>query len=280
MATKTEKVTLDLTVPAKVSGPPTGALVRKWLPEDAVLETVVDAQEVKGLVDVLKAEGKARVAWFKPMKDSIAQALDSVREREKAAIAPINDAVVTLQGKLQTWLQAQEVKRKEEERRRREEAEAKAEADRKQQLFALEAAAKATASRIEKQALRSTAQSLATAPVVAAPTAPVAAAPKIAGLYERETWTAEVVDFNMLVVGVAVPLLEQLMSDPRFPLNEVETVGAQKFVAWLRSGFGVAPIDAVAPNQARLNGLATNVRDGLPLPGVRAVKKTTLVSRG
>lgn len=277
MTTKREKVTLDLTVPPAMTGLAAPANIARILAPDYLPTTIAEAADTKAALDWLKDKEKARVEWWAAMKSPLAQLRERILAGEKLSLEPIRSAIAATSAKLLAWREAETRRRKEEEARRRAEAEAQAEATRQQQLTALEDAAKATASRIEKTALRSTAKALADAPIVPIATAPVPPPPKIAGLYERETWSAEVVDFNVLLVAASVGLLEQVVEAA--PLNEVERIGARKFIGWLKEG-GVAPIDAVAPNASRLNGLASQCRADLPIPGVRAVRKTTLVSRG
>jgi hypothetical protein len=275
MTTKKDKVTVDLTVPAKLEGPPrlAGMLLTDL---DAPVTTFARAQQVKEWLDAAKAEEKRRVEYFQQLKAPLADLRARILEKEREALEPVRRVVQALSAKLLEWRETEARARREEEARRRAEAEARAAEERARQLAALEEARKATASRIEKKALKVTAASLAAAPLVAQPPPPVPPAPQLAGVYERESWKAEVVDFPALVVAAAVPVLRQIATE--MSLTAVDRAVITAFLDDVASE-GTATLDTLQPNQSRLNGLATECRADLPVPGVVSRRVTTLVSR-
>lgn len=218
------------------------------------------------------ADGKRRIAeienWFEAVRRPLNEARAKVIQTEKATLDGPRRMLRTVGAWLQAYRRDVELRRREAEERAQAEERRKAEAKRQAQLDGLKAAAKATTSRTEKAILRGQAAALAATPVIAA--APVAVdVPSVdgVGLREHTTYAAEVYDLASLVRAVGAGLFQA----------HLRSIG-RDVPDWLLE-WPVAPLQYVQANLVELNVLATQARSEMPVPGVRSVRKTTLVAR-
>jgi hypothetical protein len=125
----------------------------------------------------LKDAKNARLDFFKPIKRAIDASKAAVLEREKAAIAPLDEAIRHLDSVATTWRRAEEARQECERRAAEEEARKKAEADRKREIkAALAKGDKRMAKELEK------------APIVTAPVFVPPSVPAAAGARKRKVW--------------------------------------------------------------------------------------------
>ncbi len=281
---KAEKVSVTLTPPA--------ALVRER--DRAIAATrpalIATADDYAAAVAWLQQRKTDERRWAQQFLESRRPLVDAQRravQLEKDFLAPLREAIALVEGGVAAWRADQQAREAQLRKAAQAEAEAKAMAEREQQRKALEAAAKATPSRIEKKALRDQSAALAAAPVVVAPARIESTVPKVAGVFERVTWSAEVTDFGALLCAVAVPILlkrvlseidrvheEHRAGDASVRIDELEIVRK-----WLAAQ-PTAVRDAVIPDQAWLDALAVRCQAEIPVPGVVGRGTTRTVVRG
>lgn len=230
-------------------------------------------------LQVMKARERFYTAKFLEARKPLVAAQKAAVALEKEFLAPLRDRIALIEAGARAWRSEQEARERALREQAQREAEAKALAERQTQVAALEAAAKATASRIEKKALRMQAKQLEAAPVVAAPAAIATTVPSVAGAYERVTYRAEVIDFEALVIACAIPLLIKRF-DAACAMKPEPTID-NAVRAWLAAmAGGAAQLDYLLPNQPRLDAIAVECRDQMPVPGVvgRAVSRLVVRS--
>jgi|GEM_PF-1141226 len=165
------------------------------------------------------------------LKAPILDAGRKVDELFKPALAVLASAEDAIKKQMISWQREQErIKREAEEAARKE----------------LEKAERARVKAIEKGDIEKVAKLEEKVVNIAATVAQAPEAPKAKGFYITEIWSANVVDFGLLVKAVAA---------------------------------GKQPIDLLLPNQSALDALAKAHTTNLSVPGVLAVKKDSAGSR-
>ncbi len=131
----------------------------------------------------LKEQKKARLDWFKPIKDAMNAAKNAVLDREKEALQPLDTALAHLDSQSTAWRKQQEWL--ESEKRRIAEEEARA---------AIEAQRKADAKAAKAEGNKKLAEKILAAPIVVPPIemAP-SSIPQVAGLHRRTVWKFRIV---------------------------------------------------------------------------------------
>jgi len=142
----------------------------------------------------IKARQKGVIEYFAPMKAKARAAWQEVLDKEKAELAKVDAAEVTLKTKLLEYRQAQEAIREAEQRRLQ--AEADAAAERERQRLLREADKLRTPELAE--ARREQAAAVVAPAIVVAP-----AAPKVAGQSVRTMYRARVTSKGRLILAAA-----------------------------------------------------------------------------
>jgi hypothetical protein len=207
-----------------------------------VAKAVVDEPSYQAAATFLtKVKG-----FRKQVEEAFGPVVKKAHEAWKAAVAlrkqvddPLDEAEFTVKRAMGTWFQESERKRKQEQER------LAAEAKKRQEDDVL-----AKAGAMEKAGNAEGAEAIINAPVVA----PAVVLPKAqaAGISTREVWSAEVYDKAAFLKGI------------------VEEMG--------RSAEAQA-LELVIPNMTALNGMARALKSGMSVPGVRAVKTTSMAAR-
>lgn len=133
---------------------------------------------------------KAVKEFMDPITKSAKEAHTQAVARRDALLNPAKKAATIVEGKMETWYDAEEAKRKEEEARLQAEAQKEAEERKIAEAKALEDAGEHDA-----------AQAVLDEPP--APPPPKIAAPKADGVSHRKTWKGECVNLQLLVEAVA-----------------------------------------------------------------------------
>jgi len=182
---------------------------------------VVDADSYAVAVELgktIKAEIKGRLEFFRPIKQSMDAAKQTVLDAEKGAIAPLNQALVHLDSQATAWRREEE--RKLAERRKVAEDEAK---KRIEETRAAEAAA-ARAKGQEKLAL-----ALETAPVDTPKDLVPSTIPAVSGLKKRTNWKFRVVDAAQIPREYLTPDLVKIGEHVREQKENAKIAGVEVY---------------------------------------------------
>ena len=163
-------------------------------------------------------------AFFKPIKQSLDAHKKTILDRQRLVAEPLEASRSRCNTQMVDWREAQEKQRREDEQRARDTA-AMAEAEHHERLGDHTAADEALSGR--------------GAVAVSLPPTP----PKLAGVSQRETYVATVIDLLALVKAVAS---------------------------------GQVPVEAVLPNMVYLNREARTQERNLKIPGVVPQRKVTM----
>lgn len=189
------------------------------------------------LTEGVKALEKEILDFFRPLKRKAKELHDDLCSQERQKLEPVREAERIVKGAVQAYLDECERKRREEERRLAEEARKREEE--RQLREALDAA---------EQGDTALADAILEAPAPAPPPVRVAPiAPKVSGIAQRETWSAEVTDLLAFVKFVA--------ANPQF-------------------------LHLLQANQTALNQQARSLRDKMNFPGVVAVSTKQIAAGG
>lgn len=216
---------------------------------------VEDAQSYQAVMDIRKNAKETRrmaEAGF----DSLLSPLNLTRNRiltlKKDTLARIDKIIITADTNTRAWATEQESKRREAERAAQEAARRAIEEERLAEAIEMEKTDPGAA------------QALLEAPIVVSATVE-STVPEIAGMSERETWSAEVTDLKALLWHIVV---------------------GGGFVTHFGEFEHISPdfahpelLECVEPVMARLNDLARAQKSMLALPGVKAVSKVSYVQR-
>lgn len=214
--------------------------------ERAQIATRDDAQRAADFLRDVRVGIKGLKAKWKEIKTPVDTALKSLREQEKADLAPLERADAIVAAPLLAWTTAEEQATRQRNAERLRQAEEQARAEQARRAEATRAAAESAPTATERRELTRMARQIEReAPLPAAVAAE--AAPELAGVSTVEKWTAEVTDFAALVAAVAD---------------------------------GRVPLDALKWDQRWLNTQANQFGRDLRYPGVRAVEKPHLATRG
>jgi hypothetical protein len=196
----------------------------------------------------LRVTRKKVETFHEAQKGPINEVRGRALDLEKSDVNAIKSLETTLGARLLAFDQEVEKKRKDEEERLNREALAKAQAEADARAKALRDAAKAEDDLKVKRQLNSQARALKDAPVFVAP---VKVSSTISTVSTVERWSAEILDVMSLVRAVA---------EGRVPLAALEP-------------------EQLIGNHPWLNSQAVQGREEFTLPGVVAVKKTSLSGR-
>jgi hypothetical protein len=194
---------------------PEGALTLYEQAKGLVIQGANDYLKAGDFLLFLKDEKKARVNFFKPLKQAADKAKQALLDREKISIKHIEDAIETIESSMLEW-------KKEQDRIAELEAIRRAEIVRKQEedrriVEALQA---------EQEGDKEAVEALLNEPIDSPLIKVASAAQKISGLTERLTWKHKVDDLRILVQAVAagkVPL-HALKADDVFLGNQARAM--------------------------------------------------------
>lgn len=244
------------------------------------VETAADCEYAVDLAQKLLGYRKAAVEHYKPIKQMFDRLKGFVLRAEDADTLPLEiegKRVATLAAK---WVEAE--RERERIARQAAEREAREKAEREQRELAerLKRAAEKAPDEGVKQAILTEAAQTAAAPI-AQPKVQVASnIPSMRGFVpSRTTYSARVetpADFELLVQAAAGPLIakqirEALAAGTEWP-ERLEAV-----LTALESS--KVPMDALQPNDKRLNQAATDSKEALRWPGVTVLRNNSPVVR-
>lgn len=212
-----------------------GALVTK---ANELARAIIDDTTAKHAAEFIVTIKGARKKWdsiIGPVCDKTRTAWQEANALRKKVDDPLDQAEKQiLSPALSAYRIEQERRRREEEERRNAEAKRKAEEEALDHAVALESAG-----------AKDAAAAVLDEPILPPPVV-MPAAPKVAGLTEREVWSAEVVDIKALIQAVVD---------------------------------GKVQITALEANMPFLNGLARAQKGEFNVPGVKAVARKSFAGR-
>jgi hypothetical protein len=197
---------------------------------------VVDApsfEAVMGIRRQAKESDRKAEEWFKSLKKPLDEAKERILETEKDVRARFAGIIMVADRNCRAWEITEELKRRDAQRAAQEAARRAIEEERLAEAIELDKTDPGAA------------QALLEAPIVATVSVE-SVVPEIAGMSQRESWSAEVVSFQALVAHVA---------------DHVEFM------------------NLLLPNEPALNAMARAQKSLLQLPGVQPVVKSSYVQR-
>ena len=217
---------------------------------------------------------KAKIAdvetFFADLKRPLNDARATILSKEHETLDAPKAVVARVTGWIAAYREAAARAQRLAEEEARRQADEQAAAERAAQVAALQRAAAAQPSPGAREALTAQASALEAAPLVP-PAVTLGTTTLADGVSTRTTYAAEVYDFEQLVMACAAPLF-------RKRLRQGAAAEEQAVPGWLLD-WPTAGIECLQPNLPVLNALAVQCRDELPTPGVRSVRKTSVVVR-
>lgn len=223
------------------------AQVARMAAQFAALADQPTAQRAADFRTLARMRIKAVRQHYQRVTKPFREALREVQRQQAEELAPWLAADRTVGAAILAWMEAERLRVEAEAQDRLQAALEAAQARQRAQAEALTRAAAAAPTRASRRDLARQAREVAAAPAIPVLDGPAPRVEKLGGTHTQERWSAHVWDREALVAGVVA---------------------------------GEVPPAAVEPDQDWLDGQAQQARQDLDLPGVRAVRATSLVSRG